>query len=157
MNTKREYEAQLEAAVRRELQELPDLTAPPGLAGRILKRVEMQAAPAPWYRRAWPSWSLPLRTVSLGVFLTAFGLICSLLLKVWNTGILTGAPAPAGRVVERFDLVERTLTVLLNSAKLAVGNLSPLWLALLGMVAVACYAICVGVGTIYYRVAFIRR
>jgi hypothetical protein len=67
-----EYEKKLEARIRRELDALGELPAPPALAGRILRLVDQRSA-APWYRRAWPTWSLPARVASLGVLLAAFG------------------------------------------------------------------------------------
>jgi len=59
-----QQEQQLEASVRRELDALGELTAPPALANRILQAVGQRAV-VPWYRRAWPTWPLSLRLASL--------------------------------------------------------------------------------------------
>jgi hypothetical protein len=70
-----QYEKQLEACVRRELDALGELPAPPALANRIMQRLTTQPA-APWYRRAWPTWSQGLRFASLLVLFAAFSGMC---------------------------------------------------------------------------------
>lgn len=70
-----DYEKQLEASVRRELDALGDLSAPPALTNRIMRVLEQRAA-APWYRRAWPTWPLGLRLASLVLLLGTFGGLC---------------------------------------------------------------------------------
>jgi len=70
-----DHEKQLEASVRRELDALGELPAPPALANRIMRVLE-QRATAPWYRRAWPTWPLGLRVASLVLLLGAFGGLC---------------------------------------------------------------------------------
>jgi len=70
-----QYEKQLEASVRQELDTLGELPAPPALANRIMRVLE-QRATAPWYRRAWPTWPLGLRLASLVLLLGTFGGLC---------------------------------------------------------------------------------
>jgi hypothetical protein len=70
-----QYEQQLEACVRRELDALGELSAPPALANRIMQQLAAQPA-APWYRRAWPTWSLGLRFASLFVLFAMFAGFC---------------------------------------------------------------------------------
>ena len=70
-----QYKKQLEASVRRELEALGELPAPPTLANQIMQVIEQRSA-APWYRRAWPTWSLTLRAASLVVLLGVFGGLC---------------------------------------------------------------------------------
>jgi hypothetical protein len=70
-----EYEKKLEARIRRELNTLGELSAPPALADRILRIIEQRPV-APWYRRAWPTWPLQLRVASLAALLGMFGGLC---------------------------------------------------------------------------------
>jgi hypothetical protein len=70
-----DHEKQLEASVRRELAALGELPAPPALANRIMGIIAQRAA-APWYRRAWPTWTLGLRLASMVLLLGAFGGLC---------------------------------------------------------------------------------
>ncbi len=75
-----EYERQLEASVQRELGALNDLQAPSGLAHRVLSAVEQRNA-APWYRRAWPTWSRGWQTASLVLLI---GLCVGASLGFWS-------------------------------------------------------------------------
>jgi hypothetical protein len=70
-----QYEKQLEACVRRELDALGEIPAPPALANRIMQRLAAQPV-APWYRRAWPTWSPGLRFASLLVLFAAVSGLC---------------------------------------------------------------------------------
>lgn len=67
-----DYEKQLEARVRRELDALGEIPAPPTVAVRVMRRIAKTPAP-PWYRRAWQTWPLGLRLASLTLLLGAFG------------------------------------------------------------------------------------
>jgi len=151
------YETQLEQAVRRELDGLPELEAPSQLAERILSKIHGVGAAVPWYRRAWPTWSLPLRVASMTGLLAAWGAIGFGLWQLMRTPLFAGVSQRVSETVESVSLVERTGQVLLNSLKLVAGSLSPLQLGLIAVFGVACYAICAGVGTLYYRLAFMRR
>jgi hypothetical protein len=70
-----QYEKQLEACVRRELDALGEIPAPPALANRIMQRLAAQPV-APWYRRTWPTWSPGLRFASLLVLFAAVSGLC---------------------------------------------------------------------------------
>src|SRR5262245_38583435 len=70
-----QYEKQLEASVRRELDALDELPAPPALANRIMRAIEQRAA-VPWYRQSWSTWSFPLQATALTALLLAFGGLC---------------------------------------------------------------------------------
>jgi len=152
-----DYDKQLEAAVGRELDALPDLTAPKGLSERVMRQIEMQTAPAPWYRRAWPAWPAALRFASLGMLLAALTAIGIAISQIPQSGPFALASSSTTHMVDRLGVAARTFDVLLNSLKLVLGSLSALQVTLLAMVVVGCYAVCLGVGTIYYRLAFVRR
>jgi len=154
---KPDYETQLEQAVRRELDGLPELEAPSQLAERILSKIHRAEAAVPWYRRAWPTWSLPLRVASMTGLVVAWGAIGFGLWQLMQTPLFAGVLQRVSETVESISLVERTGQVLLDSIKLVVSSLSPLQLGLLTLFGVACYAICAGLGTLYYRLAFMRR
>src|ERR1019366_6589258 len=59
-----EYEKQLEAVVRRELDALGELEAPPEIARGVMRVIE-QCAALPWYRREWQGWWPRLRSFVL--------------------------------------------------------------------------------------------
>ena len=70
-----EFEKQLAAKVQQELNTLGELSAPPALAGRVLRAIEQRSA-APWYRCAWQTWPLAMQGVSLVALVLLFGGIC---------------------------------------------------------------------------------
>ena len=152
-----EQERELEQAVRRELDGLPELEAPPHLAEQILSRIRGAGAAAPWYRRAWPTWPVPLRVVSMVGLLAAWGAMGFGLRQFTQTRLFAGVSQRVVEAVESVSLAERTGQVLLNSVKLVAGNLSPLQLGLLILLGAVCYAICAAVGTLYYRLGLMRR
>jgi hypothetical protein len=151
------YEEQLERAVQRELDSLPELEAPPQLAVRILSKLRRADAVLPWYRCAWSAWSLPLRVTSMVGLLAAWGAIGFSLWQFLQTRFFAGVSQRMSETIDSISLFERVGRVLLNSLKLALSSLSPLQLGLLIVSGVACYAVCVGMGTLYYRLAFMRR
>jgi hypothetical protein len=152
-----DYEKQLEAAVRRELDALPELAAPAGLGERVLRRIQQQAAPAPWYRRAWPAWPVALRVTSLCMLIAGFAAISVAVLQIPHTGLFASVSSSLSDMLDRLAVIGRTFDVVVNSLKLALGGLSALHVAVLAMVGAVCYAVCVGVGTVYYRLAFVQR
>jgi len=151
-----DYEKQLEAAVRHELNTLGELSAPPGLGARVLRAIE-QRATAPWYRRAWPTWPRPLQVASATVWLVAFVGLC------FGAGHFTQMPAFAaasdavGGALDCLGLFWRTLSLLANSIGLAFTSLGPVVMTCVAITLAAAYAVCVGLGTVYVRLAFVRR
>jgi len=151
-----DYEQQLEAAVRRELNTLSELQAPSGLDARILRAIELRAS-APWYRQAWPTWSRFWQVASALGLLAVFGALC---FGAWQFGQTPAFAALSGKVSEAFEwlgLVQRTSSLLLNSIGLVFARLGPGVLVAVGLVLAAACATCVGCGTIYARLTSERR
>jgi len=156
MHMDSDYEKKLETAVRRELDTLGELPAPSGLDARILRALEQRMA-APWYRRAWPTWPQPLQVASVLALVVAFGGLC---FGAWHLAQTPGFAAVSDKVGGVFDclgLLQRTFSVLVNSIGLAFASLGPVVLAGLAVMLVSAYAMCVGLGTVYVRLAFGRR
>ena len=150
------YEQKLEAAVRRELNTLGELPAPSGLEARILRAVE-QRATAPWYRRAWPTWSQPLQVASAIALLLAFTALCFGAWHFTQTSAFAAVSEKLSGAFGCFGLFQRTLGLLVDSVGLAVGRLGPGVLAGVALALAAAYAVCAGLGTVYVRLAFARR
>jgi hypothetical protein len=151
-----DYEKQLEASVRRELSGLEELQAPPGLADRVMRAIEQRAA-APWYRRAWQTWPVPLQTASALVLVAAFTFLCFVAWQFTQTPEFASVTRVLGGWLDSLGLVWRMLNLLANLVVLAFKSLGPVCIAGLAMVALAAYAACVGLGTVYVRLAFVRR
>jgi hypothetical protein len=151
-----EYEKQLEAAVRRELDALGELEAPPEIARRVMRVIEQRTA-APWYRREWQTWPLVLRGGSLVGLLAAFALLCfgsSLLLQL---ATLTTAAREVSGWFSLASAAWHAVIVLANALGLVFHSLNPAVVIGTAVMLLLCYAACLGLGTIYWRLAYARR
>jgi hypothetical protein len=154
MNENNNY--QLEAAVDRELKALPNLRAPQRLLPRVMAVIE-QLAESPWYRRAWQTWPLPLRAVSMLVLLVAFAGLCIGSWQLVHAPAVASAMSEASGCFRMLSTILSTLGVLANALALAVRSLGPLVLFGILVALLLGYAVCVGFGTLYVRLAFARR
>jgi len=144
-----EYEKQLETSVRRELDALGELPAPPALANRILRAIEQRAA-LPWYQRSWVAWPFALRLASLSVLLLAFGGLC------WGGWALThGATVPTWMTTLFADAsaLWRTAVVLGNTVVSLFSHLGTGVLVGGAAVMFGAWVMCIGLGTAYVRLA----
>ena len=149
-------ENRLEAAIDRELKALPHLRAPSSLASRVMAKIKQPVA-LPWYRRAWQTWPLPLRAVSLLVLLAAFAGVCFGSWQIIHTPAVTSALDDLGGWLNALNVIWKTAGVLVNAVALAFTSLGTLVVAGCLVTLALGYATCVGLGTIYYRLAFARR
>ena len=151
-----DYEKRLEAEISRELKALPELAAPPALAGRVMAAIG-QRARVPWHRRSWQTWPAALQASSLVVLLALFGGLCLGGWELSQTGIATLALHRVGAWLSGFNVIGNTLNVLANAALFAVKKLGTgVIVACLVVVGLA-YAMCVGLGTVCFRLAFAKR
>ena len=151
-----DYDKQLEAAISRELKALPELAAPVALASRVMAAIE-QRARVPWYRRSWQTWPAALQAASLVVLLVLFGGLCYGGWELAQTGTATLALHRAGEWFSGLSVIGNTFNVLVNAAVLAVKKLGTgVIVACLVAVGIG-YAMCIGVGTVYFRLAFAKR
>jgi hypothetical protein len=151
-----ERQRRLEADVDRELKRLPDLTAPATLAPRVLVAIAHRAS-VPWYRQAWQMWPMPLRAASLLLGLALMGALG------WGLGVLPqtpGAVLAVNHVAGWFSWLSaiwNVLNVILSALVLAAKQLgTAFFVAVLLLLAIA-WAMCVGLGTVYVRLALARR
>lgn len=97
-----EYEKQLEAGVRRELNALGELEAPAEIARRVMRVIEQRAA-KPWHQRAWQTWPLAFRAVSFAGLLAAFSFLC---FGSWRLGHFASLTSAAREVCGWFSLAD---------------------------------------------------
>jgi hypothetical protein len=151
-----EYEKRLEMELDRELKGLPDVTAPEDLSRRVMAAIEATTAPR-WYRQSWQFWPTPVQVLSLGIMLLLFGALC---FEVWKLKQYA-AVSPMGQEVgvwfawgsTWWNAVNTVFAALVLTVK-QFGT----WilLACFGALALA-WALCLGLGTVYLRIAFARR
>jgi hypothetical protein len=151
-----EYEKQLEAAIDRELKGLGELSAPATLALRIMRTLEQRAAP-PWYRRAWQTWPVAGQVASLTALFVVFGGVCFGVVELFQAASTTAPAHQIGGWLSGVGAVLKTPAVLAEVAVLALRQLGmPL---LVGCIAgmVLAYVACIGLGTVWLRLAVARR
>lgn len=144
-----DYEKQLAARVRRELDTLGELPAPPALAHRIMRVLEQRAA-APWYRRAWPTWPLGLRLASMVLLLGAFGGLC---FGAWGLTHAVTTMEQTSNWLADAQALWRTVGVLGNIASTFTNRLGTgVIVTALALLFTAC-AMCIGLGSACVRLA----
>jgi uncharacterized membrane protein len=151
-----DYDKQLEAAISRELKALPELAAPDTLANRVMAALE-QRARVPWYRRSWQTWPVALQAAALVVLLALFGGLC---LGGWQLSQAEATTLALHRVGGWFsglNVIGNTFHVLVNAVLLAVKKLGTGFIVACLVAAGIGYAMCVGLGTVYFRLAFAKR
>ncbi|MGA2854744.1 MAG: hypothetical protein ABSE90_11530 [Verrucomicrobiota bacterium] len=151
-----EYEKQLEAGIRRELDALGELEAPPEIARRVMRVIEQRAA-LPWYRRQWQAWPLVLRGASLVGLLAAFAFICFGSSQLARFATLSPAAQEVSGWFSLANAAWNAVNVLANAVELAFRSLGPAVLIASAVMLLFCYAACFGLGTIYWRLAYARR
>ncbi len=151
-----DYEKQLEAGIRRELDAWGELEAPPEIARRVMRASEQRAA-APWYRRAWQAWPLGVQAGSFAGLLAAFVFLCFGASQLARFGALIPAAHEVSGWFGLASVAWNVVNVLTNAVELALRNLGPTVLIGGAAMLLFCYATCLGLGTIYWRLAYARR
>ena len=111
----------------------------------------------PWYRQAWQGWPLPLRAVSFIILLGLFGGLCFATWKFSHTEAFAAALQRPMSWLSGLGAILHAVSVVLGGLVLAVKQLNTA--VIIGcIVALALgYAMCVGLGTVYLRLALSRR
>jgi hypothetical protein len=151
-----EYEKRLEVEVDRELRALPELPAPRTLISRVMMALENRVI-LPWYRQGWQRWPVGLRAVSFVALLALFGGIC---FGGWHLVHSEGFGAGMQKVGNWFSGVTvlwKAVTTLVTAIVAVVKNLGTGFI--LGCLAALAlgYAMCVGVGTLWVKLALAQR
>jgi hypothetical protein len=151
-----EQQKQLELKIAGELRQLGELTAPPSLAPRILRAIE-QRAMLPWYQRPWQAWPVSLRNVAAVILLAGFSLLFAVVWQLMQSASMDLAAKEFLAWIQPLVVLWDAAVLLLNSLFLAVKSIHPAVLAGIAAAVCATYATCVGLGTIYLRLALARR
>jgi hypothetical protein len=151
-----DYEKRLESEIERELKALPELSAPRTLISRVTIAIEKRQNQA-WYRQGWMRWPAPIQAVSLLILTALFGVVCFGSWKISQAESLGLAMERHFGWLSVLGSVWHVIVVLLKSAALAIQNLHVGVLVACAFALAMGYAMCVGLGTVYFRVATARR
>jgi hypothetical protein len=151
-----EYEKRLEAEIDRELKGLPELIAPESLLQRVTEALG-QKRRLRWYQQSWQMWPIGVQAVSLVFLMAIFGTLC---FGAWKLSQAEAFAAmmqrPMGWLTALGALGE-AFNVVLGSLFIAVKQLGTgVLIACVAALALG-YAMCVALGTVYFRLALSRR
>jgi hypothetical protein len=151
-----DYEKRLEAEVDRDLKGLPELTAPDTLLLRVTAAIK-QSPKVPWYQQSWQMWPVGLQAVSLLLLMGLFGTLCFGVWKLSHVEAISAAMQRPSDWLSTLGALGHAFKVVLTSLVLAIQHLGTA--ILIGCIAALAlgYAMCVGLGTVFLRVALARR
>ena len=150
-----EQDKWLEREIDRELKSLPELQAPRTLGPRVMTAIERRAN-APWYRQPWLVWPVSARAAALFMLVASFGAVCVMAWHAPHIAGVTEATRQVGTWVSVTGAIWNALSVILGAVVAGLKSLGLGFIAA-GLVTVAFgYAVCVGLGTVYVRLAFAR-
>jgi hypothetical protein len=147
---------QLESAIRRELKALPELTVPVSVANRVRAAIELRRN-VPWYRRAWVTWPAALRMASLAAMLALFGGLCLAGRELSHAEPVSQTAHQIGQWFSGLNTFGSVLNILAGSVALVVKKLGTTFIIACLVAAGLGYAIFLGLGTVYFRLAFAKR
>jgi hypothetical protein len=149
-----DYQKQLENEIDRELKSLPDMSAPLGFSQRVMRALQ---APAPWYRRSWQQWPLALQTVSMVIFLTVFGGLCLGAMQLAHMDLATTASHQLSSTFAWANPIVNIVSAIGSALVLGAQKLgTAFYIGCIAALALS-YALCMGVGTVYFRMGLARR
>jgi hypothetical protein len=151
-----EYEKKLEAEIDRELKALPEIAAPATLVSRVMAAIELRRA-LPWFRRAWHTWPGPLQGVFLVTMAAFFGGICFGVWEASQTATFGLAVHKVGGWFSGLSAIYTTLNVLAGAIVAMIKQVNSAVLMAFLCAAGLGYALFLGLGTMYFRLAFAKR
>lgn len=149
-------ETRLADRLHRELCALPDLKAPGTLAPRVLAALAARQSLA-WYRKSWMNWPAGLRALFLVVSASLLGGMVFAGFQLPEFIELGGGFG--NTLLEPINALKPYLAgvaSLLNTVMLVIKAIPPQFLWWLAATMGLAYALCVGLGTLGYRLAFNR-
>ena len=156
MNEKhREPLSDWEKSLHRELDELPELKAPPSLIPKVMERLRREVA-VPWYQRSLWQWPRALRAAALGLMIATVVTLACAIPFAWHWLIAPALTTCQAEVAEWWEPLGRSLSTLLGvGATFWQEHLQDLLLGVALLMA-AIYFTFVAAGTAVYRLAWRR-
>ena len=151
-----EYENRLEVEIDRELKALPEIAAPATLVLRVMAAIELRRA-LPWFRRAWHTWPGSLQGLFLVTMVALFGGICFGVWEATHTATFGVAVHKIGGWFSGLSAIYTALNALAGVVVALIKQINSTVLMALLCAAGLGYALFLGLGTMYFRVAFAKR
>jgi hypothetical protein len=147
-------EKQLEELIHRELRKLPELQAPATLILRVRSAIAAQAR-QPWWQKPLVTWPLAMRVAFVAVLVAILGLA-----GFFGAEISYGVSFASQKVAQlstSFTPLWEHLVALANAVLILGQTLSSHLLIYGALLLGVMYLVCIGVGTLCFRVAFAKR
>lgn len=151
-----DYEQKLEVEIDRELKSLPEIAAPATLIARVMASIELRKA-LPWFRRAWDTWPTSLQGLFLVTMLALFGGICFGGWEVAHSATFGLTVHKVAGWLSGFGAIYTTLNALAGAMVALIKQINSGVLVAFLFAAGLGYAIFLGLGTMYVRLAFSKR
>ncbi len=151
-----EYERDLELEIDRELKQLPELQAPSALSRRVMLALEHRSA-LRWYNQPWQNWPMVLRVSALALLSIMLGGLCVASWQLTRAAGIAAAAQEVGGLFSGLATVWNIINVLLGAVVIVVRHLGAGFMIACALIAALGYALCIGLGTAYVRLAFARR
>jgi hypothetical protein len=146
----------LNAAVDRELKQLPELRAPETLIARVMSKIEQRELAAA-RNGSWLFWPLRWRIVSLSAFAMLFCAACFGMHWFLNAPFKISLVQQIDQNASSLGFVWNTLSVLADAVELALRRLDARFLMLSAALIGTAYFVCIGLGTMMVQTAIARR
>jgi len=151
-----DYDRNLEPEIDRELKGLGELRAPDSLMRRVFAELELRAQ-VPWYRRRWQHWPVAWQCAVGALLLVVVGGLGFGAVQLLQMGSVTSALRQGEIWLSGFSAVGRAVAILLNAGVLLFKQLGAGLIAACLIATALLYAICVGLGSVCFRLAVTNR
>ena len=151
-----DYERLLEQEMDRQLKGLPELMAPIALSRRVMVAIEQRCS-LPWYRQPWQYWPRPLRFAALAVLLILSGGVCVAGWQLTRAAGVSAALQEIGGMFSWLNTIWNIVTVLLGAIVLVAKHLGTGFIIACFAIAALGYALCLTLGSAWFRLASARR
>jgi hypothetical protein len=151
-----EYEKKLEVEIDCDLKALPEISAPATLVSRVMAAIELRRA-LPWFRRAWHTWPNSLQGLFLVTMVALFGGICFGIWEGCHTATFGLAVHKVGGWFSGVSAIYTALNALAGATIAMIKQVNSTVLMAFVCAAGLGYALFLGLGTMYFRLAFAKR
>lgn len=146
----------LEELIHRELAKLPERQAPPSLVPRVLARIQAQEQRR-WWQRPWSSWPRRWQLAFLPVVGSCAAGAVLVLFFLESLGVGQWSFEPVWKTASFISGLWDVLSALGSAVLILARSAAPNWFWGLACLPVLLYLVCIGLGTLCFRVAVSRR
>jgi hypothetical protein len=149
-------ENKLESLIDREMKLLPHVSAPTSLALRVMAAIERRAH-LPWYRRSWQFWPRPIQLSSVAAAMAVFALACYGTWLFRQSVPYASAHQDVHSWFSGLGALANAFYTLFGALVISIKKLGTGFLIGCACAIAFGYVMCLGLGTVCFRLALARR